>query len=119
MSTLHEILGYLLLFGAGLGLLWSAYQYLQRNAYKEADQTLTDVFLGGLYLELLLGLLLFMLSSRLVSARPIHPILSIGALAVTQWGRKPRGRSDQDQQLFKAGIYLAAAALILVGIVSG
>lgn len=116
MTTLHDILGYLLLFGAGAGFLWSAYQYTQRNAYGETDQTLSDAFLGGLYLELLLGLLLFMLSPGLVSARPMHPILSIGALTLAQWGRKPRGRSDQDQQLFKAGVYLFAGALILAGI---
>jgi hypothetical protein len=116
MTTLHQIIGYLLLFGAGAGLLWSAYQYAQRHAYTDTDRTLTDAFLAGLYVELLLGLLLFMLNPGRVAAIPAHPILSVTALAVTQWGRKPRGRSDRDQQLFKAGIYLFAGALILVGI---
>ncbi len=117
MTALHAILGYLLLFGAGVGLLWSAYQYAQRHPYGETDRTLTDVFLAGLYLELFLGLLLFMLSPRSVTAIPAHPILSIAALAVAQWGRKPRGRSNRDQQLFKAGVYLIAGVLILVGII--
>ncbi len=117
MTTIHQLLGYLLLFGAGAGLLWSAYQYAQRNPYGDTDQSVTDAFLAGLYAELLLGLLLFMLNPRLVAAIPVHPILSVAALALAQWGRKPRGRSDRDQQLFKAGIYLFAGALILVGIV--
>jgi len=117
MTTIHQIVGYLLLFGAGAGFLWSAYQYVQRSAYADTDQNLTDAFLAGLYVELLLGLLLFMLNPRSVTAIPAHPILSVTALAVAQWGRKPRGRSDRDQQLFKAGIYLFAGVLILVGIV--
>lgn len=119
MITLHTILGYLLLVGAGIGLLWSAYQYAQRNPYDDRDRNLTDTFLGGLYAELLLGLLLFMLSPGRVAAMPAHPILSIGAVAVVQWGRKPRGGSDRDHQVFKAGVYLVAGVLILVGIVVG
>ncbi|MFQ5593596.1 MAG: hypothetical protein ACE5HA_05560 [Anaerolineae bacterium] len=117
MTTLHQIIGYLLLFGAGAGLLWSGFQNARRNAYGDTDQNLSDAFLAGLYVELLLGLLLFMLNPRSVIAVPAHPILSVMALAVVQLGRKPRGRSDRDQQLFKAGIYLFAGVLILVGIV--
>ena len=117
MTTLHQIIGYLLLFGAGAGLLWSAYQYVQRSAYGDLDRNLTDAFLAGLYLELLLGLLLFMLNPGSVAAIPAHPILSITALVMAQWGRKPRGRSDWDQQLFKVGIYLFAGVLILMGVV--
>ena len=116
MITIHQVLGYLLLLGSGAGLLWSAYQYTQRNPYGDTDRNLTDAFLAGLYAELLLGLLLFMLNPRLVAAIPVHPFLSIAAVALTQWGRKPRGRSDRDQQLFKAGMYLLAGVLILVGI---
>lgn len=115
MTTVHAIIGYLVLAGAGIGLLWSAYQYTQRHAYDASDQTLSDVFLAGLYVELLLGLLLFLLAPGSVTEIPAHPILSVVALGVAQWGRKPKGRSDQDQQLFKAGIYLFAGLLVLVG----
>ncbi|MBS1253910.1 MAG: hypothetical protein MAG451_02964 [Anaerolineales bacterium] len=116
MTTLHATIGYLLLAGAGIGLLWSAYQYAQRHPHADTDQLLTDIFLTGLYLETLLGLLLFLLSPGDIATIPAHPILSVVALGLTQWGRKPKGTSDRDQRLFTAGVYLFAGLLILIGI---
>lgn len=115
MTTAHTIIGYLLVIGAGIGLLWSAYQYAQRRPYGDTDQNLSDAVLAGLYLEVLLGLLLFLLNPDSITEIPAHPILSVVALGLAQWGRKPKGRSDRDQQRFKAVIYLLIGVLIVVG----
>ena len=114
MDTIHTILGYLLAVIAVLGLLWNGYHYARGEPTSERARTLNTWFLAGLYLQLLLGLLLFMLSSGFLPS-VIHPFLGVGALVVAQWGLGSRATSKSQGPGFQALVYLGAGVLVLLG----
>jgi hypothetical protein len=114
MSTIHTILGYLLTVMAALGALGNGYRYARGEPVDERVRALNTWFLAGLYLQLLLGLLLFMLSSGFLPSA-IHPFLGVGALAVAQWGLRSRSASEGRGPGFQALVYLGAGVLVLLG----
>ncbi len=114
MGTIHTTLGYLLVFAAVLGALGNGYHYARGAPLDERVQALNTWFLAGLYLQLLLGLLLFMLSSGFLPSA-IHPFLGVGALAIAQWGLRSRGTSKGRGPGFQALVYLGAGVLVLLG----
>lgn len=116
MRTIHSTLGYLLIGIAAVGLLWNGYRYARGQPASGHDRTLNTWFLVGLYAELLLGLLLFMLSSGFLPS-PIHPLLGLGALAVAQWGLRPRLITEGRGPGFQALVYLSAGVLVVLGVV--
>ena len=116
MSTVHVVLGYLVVIVAVAGFFWNGYGYMQGRPIGARERSLNTWFLAALYLQVLLGLLLFMLSSGALPSA-LHPFVSIAALALAQWGLRPRMLAEGRGPGFQALIYLGAGVLAGLGIV--
>lgn len=116
MSTVHLFLGYLVVIAAAVGFLWNGYGYVQGRSVGARERTFNTWFLAALYLQVLLGLLSFMLSSGALPSA-LHPFVGIAALAVAQWGLRPRMLAEGRGPGFQALIYLGAGVLAGLGIV--
>lgn len=111
VGALHLWLSYLLLAGAGLGALWSAYRWFGNAGFSAQDAQLSLALVAGMYLQGGLGALLFLLSPRYLPI-PAHPLIGTGALALAHWGHGNDGTSPGQRHFRRAWTFLAAGALL-------
>lgn len=111
MSALHLWLSYLLLAGAGLGGAWSASRWLRNAGFSPQDAQLSAAFVTGMYLQVGLGALLFLLSPRYVPA-PVHPFIGVGALALAHWGHGNDRTTPRQRHVRRAWTFLGAGVLL-------
>ena len=111
MNALHFWLAYLLPIGAGLGTIWSVYRWLHNTEFSAQDAQVSIGFIVGMYLQVGIGVLLFLLSPRYVP-NPLHPLIGAGALALAHWGHGHNEMPPRQRHIRRAWTYLGAGALL-------
>ncbi len=111
MNTLHVWLSYALLISTGLGTLWSISRWFSHAGFSPRDAQLSLAFVAGMYFQVGLGTLLFLLSPRYLPV-PIHPFIGTGALALAHWGHAHDRTDPRQWHLRRAWTYLGAGVLL-------
>ena len=110
MSFIHRLLGYGLLGITMTGFLWHIVRAWTNRAVQRWEVRWPRWLLTGLYGQLLLGALLFLLTGAEHMPSPLHPILGIGVIVLAQVGLPSRGSTAREFHLRRAG-FLALLGL--------
>lgn len=113
MSVIHRLLGYLLLGTVAAGFLWHIGRAWASRPVELWEVRWTRWLLTGLYGQLLLGALLFLLTDAEHMPSPLHPWLGVGAVVLARLGLPARREAPREFHLWRAG-FLALIGLGLL-----
>lgn len=104
MSFIHRLLGYGLLGITITGFLWHIVRAWTNRPVQRWEVRWPRWLLSGLYIQLLLGALLFLLTDAEHMPSPLHPVLGIGAVALAQIILPTRRDTLREFHLWRAGV---------------
>ena len=116
IQAIHSILRWVIVLVAVIAAVKFAVGWLDKQTYKPMDRGLMSGYTGLLDLQMLLGIILFIIywvqSETLAGYRVEHAVTMIVAVAVVHLSR--RWREAEDRVKFRNNLLVVAASILLI-----